>query len=170
MFWFQCLQTSKCKHGHYNLFLVYCHELALGTVSLTGDRAQGNDSKHDSHYRSRQHYRTLKYFIITFIWRETLRFCDCIHNVLFLDLVKIIQSNNIFWLSGRGLMLWLLSGPLRFSVEFLLLRYSVLYTVESLSKHLLFISWFICSWRWCIDKLGVFNANQTSMCLDPYLN
>ena len=25
-------------------------------------------------------------------------------------------------------------------------------------------------WRWCIDKLGVLHANQTSMCLDPYLN
>ena len=23
---------------------------------------------------------------------------------------------------------------------------------------------------WCIDKLGVFHANQISMCLDPHLN
>ena len=35
----------------YNPFLVYCRELGSGTVSLTGDRAQGDDSKHDSHYR-----------------------------------------------------------------------------------------------------------------------
>ena len=35
---------------HYNPFLVYCRELAPGTVSLTGDRAQGDDSKYDSHY------------------------------------------------------------------------------------------------------------------------
>ena len=34
----------------YNPFLVYCRELAPRTVSLTGDRAQGDDSKHDSHY------------------------------------------------------------------------------------------------------------------------
>ena len=34
----------------YNSFHVYCRELAPGTVSLTGDRAQGDDSKHDSHY------------------------------------------------------------------------------------------------------------------------
>ena len=34
----------------YNSFLVYCRELATGTVSLTGDQAQGDDSKHDSHY------------------------------------------------------------------------------------------------------------------------
>ena len=34
----------------YNPFLVYCRELAPGTVSLTGDRAQGDDSKYDSHY------------------------------------------------------------------------------------------------------------------------
>ena len=33
----------------YNSFLVYCRELAPGTVSLTGDWAQGNDNKHDSH-------------------------------------------------------------------------------------------------------------------------
>ena len=30
----------------YNAFNVYCRELAPGTVSLTGDRAQDDDSKH----------------------------------------------------------------------------------------------------------------------------
>ena len=30
----------------YNAFNVYCRELAPGTVSLTGDRAQGEVSKH----------------------------------------------------------------------------------------------------------------------------
>ena len=35
---------------HYNPFLVYCRELAPSTVSLTGDWAQGDDRKHDSHY------------------------------------------------------------------------------------------------------------------------
>ena len=34
----------------YNPFLVYCRKLAPGTVSLTGERAQGDDSKHDPHY------------------------------------------------------------------------------------------------------------------------
>ena len=64
-------------------------------------------------------------------------------------------------------MLCCLPGP----SGFLLLRYSVLFTVESLSLlYLLFISWFICSWRWCIDKLGVFHANQIYICLDPHLN
>ena len=38
------------KLKKYNPFLVYCRELAPSTVSLTGDRAQGDDSKHDSHY------------------------------------------------------------------------------------------------------------------------
>ena len=37
-------------YKQYNSFLVYCRELAPGTVSLTGDRTQGDDSKHDSHY------------------------------------------------------------------------------------------------------------------------
>ena len=34
----------------YNSFLVYCRELDPGAVSLTGDWAQGDDSKHDSRY------------------------------------------------------------------------------------------------------------------------
>ena len=56
-------------------------------------------------------------------------------------------------------------------VGFLLFWYSVLFTVESLSLlYLLLISWFICSRRWCIDKLGVFHANRISMCLDSHLN
>ena len=47
---------------------------------------------------------------------------------------------------------------------FFLLRYSVLFTVESLSLlYLLVVSWFICFRRWCIDKLGVFHANQISI-------
>ena len=33
-----------------------------------------------------------------------------------------------------------------------------------------FLSWFICSRRRCIDKLGVFHANQTPVCFDPRLN
>ena len=33
-------------HEYYNAFNVYRRELAPGTVSLTGDRAQGDDSKH----------------------------------------------------------------------------------------------------------------------------
>ena len=57
------------------------------------------------------------------------------------------------------------------TVGFLLLRYSVLCTVESLSLlYLLFISWFICPRRQFMDKLGIFHANQTSVCLDPHLN
>ena len=49
--------------------------------------------------------------------------------------------------------------------------FSIQKTVKSLSLlYLLFRSWFICFLRWCIDKLGVFHANQTSMCLDPHLN
>ena len=50
-----------------------------------------------------------------------------------------------------------LSGPRGLPLRVLLLRSSVLFTVESLSLlYLLIISWFICSRRWCIDKLGVF--------------
>ena len=68
-------------------------------------------------------------------------------------------------------MIWLLSGPPGLPVWFILLRCSVLCPVESLYLLYLFsISWFICSGRWCNDKLGVFHANQTSMCFDLHLN
>ena len=51
-------------------------------------------------------------------------------------------------------------------VGFRLLWYSVLFTVESLSLlYLLFIYWFICSRKWCIDKLGAFHATKTYMCV-----
>ena len=43
----------------YNSFNVYCRELAPGIVSLTGDRAQGDDSKHDSHYTLGWYYSSL---------------------------------------------------------------------------------------------------------------
>ena len=41
-------RQQKCAKlpSRYNAFNVYCHELAPDTVSLTGDRAQGDDSKH----------------------------------------------------------------------------------------------------------------------------
>ena len=34
----------------YNSFLDYCRELSPGIVSLTGDRAQGDDSKLELHF------------------------------------------------------------------------------------------------------------------------
>ena len=49
---FVCFSTVVLTKN-YNPFLVYCRELAPGTVSLTGDRAQGDDSKHDSHFTVR---------------------------------------------------------------------------------------------------------------------
>ena len=41
----------------YNAFNVYRRELAPGTVSLTGDRAQGDDSKHWAYCRA-EWYKT----------------------------------------------------------------------------------------------------------------
>ena len=40
------------RRPSYNAFNVYCRELAPGTVSLTGDRAQGDDSKHRAYSNS----------------------------------------------------------------------------------------------------------------------
>ena len=69
-------------------------------------------------------------------------------------------------------MLWMFVGTTGvYLFDFFCSGISVLFTVESLSLlKLLFISWFICSRRLCFDKIGVFHANQTSMCLDPHLN
>ena len=44
------IDNNRRDCSRYNPFLVYCRELAPGAVSLTGDRAQGDDSKHDLHY------------------------------------------------------------------------------------------------------------------------
>ena len=66
-------------------------------------------------------------------------------------------------------MLWLFIGPTSvYPFDFFLLQYSVLFIVESFSSlYLLHIS-FICSRRLCMDKLGVFHANQIPMCLDSH--
>ena len=39
------MYTNNDKCNNYNPFLVYCRELAPGTVSLTGDWAKGDDSQ-----------------------------------------------------------------------------------------------------------------------------
>ena len=44
--WTICMQAAWTLMRSYNAFNVYCRELDPGTVSLTGDRAQGDDSKH----------------------------------------------------------------------------------------------------------------------------
>ena len=48
--------------------------------------------------------------------------------------------------------------------------FSFIYCWVLIFASFLVISWFVCSGRWCIDMLGVFHANQISMCLDPHLN
>ena len=43
------IEVNNCfviRLFNYNAFNVYRRELAPGTVSLTGDRARGDDSKH----------------------------------------------------------------------------------------------------------------------------
>ena len=48
---FDKIHTNYCSHASvYNAVNVYCRELAPGTVSLTGDRAQGDDNKHWAYY------------------------------------------------------------------------------------------------------------------------
>ena len=55
------------------------------------------------------------------------------------------------------------------TVGLLLLGHSAVCTVDSLSLlYLLLISRFEWIWRWNIDELGTFHANQTSICLDAY--
>ena len=128
-------------------------------------------------------------------WHEfwlviTLRYCNRLHAWLSTQswLASLLSSliacrwgglQTLWWFHLNNLMIDEMVGAWCFgccwshrglSVGFLLLRYPVLFTVESLSLlYLLVISWFICFSRWCIDKLGVFHAIQISMCLDPHL-
>ena len=71
-----------------------------------------------------------------------------------MKLSKVLYICIIVWAFG------FLSGPPGFTCWTLLLQYSVLFTVESLSLLFLLV----------IDKLGFFHANKISMCLDPHLN
>ena len=66
-------------------------------------------------------------------------------------------------------MLWLLSGLSEFTcwISFAPFFSFIYLWVLIFALSLFFISWLTCSRRWCIDKFGVFHANQTSMCLDP---
>ena len=59
------------------MFLVYCRELAPGTVCLTGDRAQGNDSKHDSHYRRDKNLLLKKNIMIDIVSSNYDNVSDC---------------------------------------------------------------------------------------------
>ena len=84
------------------------------------------------------------------VWyKKSQTLIDCTTSILFISHILGLQKWG-FWCFGclrahRGL-----------PVGFLLLRYSVLFNVESLSLlYLLVISWFTCSSKWCIDKLGV---------------
>ena len=134
---------------------------------------------------------SLRWFPIIKGLAVTLVCCSRLHAWLSAQswLVALLSSLVVRWLVGlqtlRGFRLGDLSvdqlveacyfGCCRSHwgspVGFLLLRYSALFTVESLSSlYLLFISLFICSRRLCIDKLGVFHANQTSMYLDAHQN
>ena len=63
-------------------------------------------------------------------------------------------------------MIWLLSGLLDFFCSVFSFMYCWV-LIFALSPFYILIYMF---WRWCIDKLGVLHANQTSMCLDPNLN
>ena len=65
----------------YSAFNVYCRKLAPGTVSLTGDRAQGNDSKHCAY--SSNHL--LCTFSIFHLYRLVVIFC--------FDFLFIFQPN-----------------------------------------------------------------------------
>ena len=69
-------------------------------------------------------------------------------------------------------MLWLFVGPIRVylldflcsDIQFYLLLSSYLCFIS-----LLYLDLYVLG-DICIDKLGVFHANQISLCLDPHLN
>ena len=60
-------------HESYNAFNVYRRDLAPGIVSLTGDRAQGDDSKHWAYST----YLTLKYLPVITLCMLVENFVIC---------------------------------------------------------------------------------------------
>ena len=58
----------------YNAFNVYRRELAPGTVSLTGDRAQGDDSKHWA-YNRKSHFIYFIPFYSMILTVSSFAFC-----------------------------------------------------------------------------------------------
>ena len=134
---------------------------------------------------------SLKQFPIVNRLAITLMYCNRLHAwwspqsrlaTLLSSLIarRWVGLQTLWWFQLRDLSIEEMVGAWCFGclsalrglpVGFLLLRYSVLFTVEALSLlYLLVLSWFICFRRWCIEQLGVFYANQLSMCLDPHLN
>ena len=101
---------------------------------------------------------------------KTLKIISCLYARNMLNIMTLCRMWNVivygchiyyififYHVADEMIELWKMTLP----VGFLLLQYSVLFTVESLSLlHLLVISWFISSGRWYIDKLGVFHTNQ----------
>ena len=112
---------------------------------------------------------SVSHFLPVIYLLHARKFFMVIHR-LWLFASRWVRLQTLWWFRLKDLSIdemvgaWCfccLSGPLGF------LRFWVVFTVESLSLlYLLFIAWFICSGRWCFDKLGVFHANQTSMCLN----
>ena len=89
----------------------------------------------------------------------------------------LIFATLLLWLSELFCLCCVAALKSLPALSFNALIFPILRIVCTISFHyslsllyLLVISWFICFRRWCIDKLGVFHANQIFMCLDPHLN
>ena len=94
----------------YNSFLVYCRELAPGTVSLTGDWAQGDDSKHDSHYSKRhsnKHYNSNHYNIVNMVGY---------FNKCTLVMVGMVMSITTHYIQIRHVMKTFVCKPFQFLI------------------------------------------------------
>ena len=86
-------KSAQIPAGYmYNPFHVYCRELAPGTVSLTGDRAQGDVSKHDSHYKYPNHTRWFIHVFCLFVSVYAL----CPSQQIF-TLVEVKKQQTIFY-------------------------------------------------------------------------
>ena len=67
---------------HYNTSVVYCRELAPGTVSLTGDWARGDDSKQYRYYtRHLIIFRRLEIIITFDLYHNTKNAADILYDL-----------------------------------------------------------------------------------------
>ena len=70
-------------------------------------------------------------------------------------------------------MLWLFVGPTGvYLLDFFCsgIQFNLLLSPYPCFISLLYLDLYVLGDDRCIDKLGVFHANQISMCLDPHLN
>ena len=77
----QMYKYIDCRETSCDAFNVYCRELAPSTVSLTGDRAQGDDSKHCANSSTKKGDSKAHLVNIHFPIKAAIDYCGQMFNI-----------------------------------------------------------------------------------------